>query len=201
MKIAAVFFADGFEEIEGLSPVDYLRRGGINVITVGIPTNSKTDQMNLSKRQIVTGARGVQIITDTTLDEYLKDYNEKLPDCIVCPGGAVGAVNLSETTELLAHIEKCFAAGKLTTAICASPAVVFGKTSILKNKNWTCYPGMEREAKEEFLSGYSNKPFITDGNIVTGRGPGASEQFSMELVKILAGGEVAAKVHDSSQQR
>ncbi len=191
---AAVFFADGFEDIEALSPVDYLRRGGIEVTTVGVKGKPFNSSM------IVTSSHNVPVITDTTLDAYLADLKE-LPDCVVCPGGGLGAENLGNTPALLSLLEKCFDAGKLTAALCASPAVVLGKTKILAGKNWTCYPTMEGNAKPEYLSGYSNKTFITDKNLVTGRGPGASEEFAMELVKILAGPEVYKKVHDSSQQR
>ncbi|MCQ2587816.1 MAG: DJ-1/PfpI family protein [Treponema sp.] len=194
-KTAAVFFADGFEEIEGLSPVDYLRRAGVEVTTVGVVGKSFNDTM------IVTSSHKIPIITDTTLDVYLAEHKDNLPDCVVCPGGSVGADNLAATPDLLAFLEKCFDAGKLTSAICASPAVVFGKTKITAGKKWTCYPGMETCAKEEYLSKYENNVFVTDGNVVTGRGPGASEQFAMELVRILAGSEVYKKVHDSSQQR
>ena len=52
MKTAAVFFADGFEEIEGLSPVDYLRRAGVEVTTVGVKGNDG------SNRQTGGGASG-----------------------------------------------------------------------------------------------------------------------------------------------
>ena len=36
MAKVAVFLADGFEEIEALTPVDILRRGGVDVTTVSI---------------------------------------------------------------------------------------------------------------------------------------------------------------------
>jgi 4-methyl-5(b-hydroxyethyl)-thiazole monophosphate biosynthesis len=129
---AAVFFADGFEDIEALSPVDYMRRAGIEVITVGVKGKPFNDTM------IVTSSHKVPMIMDTTLDAFLKDYADKLPDCVVCPGGGLGAQNLSENAQLLDFLEKCNASGKLVAALCASPAVVLGKTNILKNKKWTC---------------------------------------------------------------
>ena len=195
MKTAAVFFADGFEDIEALSPVDYMRRAGIEVITVGVKGMPFNDTM------IVTSSHKVPMIMDMSLQTFMSEYGDNLPDCIVCPGGGVGAINLSENPQLLDYIEKCNKAGKLVTAICASPAVVFGKTDVLQGKKWTCYPGMENEAKAEYAGGYSNQVFITDENIVTSRGPGASEQFAMELVRILAGQETYQKIHDGSQQR
>ncbi|MBP5519294.1 MAG: DJ-1/PfpI family protein [Treponema sp.] len=195
MKTAAVFFADGFEDIEALSPVDYLRRAKVEVITVGVKGKAFNDTM------IVTSSHNVQMVMDMTLDSYLQKFGNSIPDCVVCPGGARGAVNLSECTTLLTHLEKAWSEGRLVAAICASPAVVLGKTNIPAGKKWTCYPGMEGESKAEYKSGYSNKVFVTDGNLVTSRGPGAAEEFSMELVRILAGDEVYQKVHDSSQQR
>lgn len=194
MKIA-VFFADGFEDVEALSPVDYLRRAKLDVVTVGVKGIPFNDTM------IVTSSHNVPVITDMTIDTYLKEYGNDLPDCVVCPGGMSGATNLAANGGLLAHLEKCFDDGKIVSALCASPAVVLGKTKIPAGKKWTCYPGMENESNPAYLAGYSNEIFITDGNLVTGRGPGASEQFSMELVKMLAGQETAAAIHKASQQR
>ncbi len=192
---AAVFFADGFEDIEALSPVDYMRRAGIEVVTVGVKG------VPFNKTMIVTSSHKVPMIMDITLADFLKEYGDNLPDCVCCPGGGLGAQNLSENNELLAYLEKCNKAGKLVSAICASPAVVLGKTDILKDKKWTCYPEMQDNAKPEYLGGYSNEVFITDGNLVTSRGPGASEQFAMELVRILAGQDVHDKIHAGAQQR
>lgn len=188
MKTAAVFFADGFEQIEGLSPVDFLKRAGVDVTTVGVKGKSFEDKM------IVTSSHQVPIITDTTLDAFLDAMNGEVPDCVVCPGGAVGAENLGACEKLLSFLEKCFKKGVLTCAICASPAVVFGKTNILDGKKWTCYPNMEGCAKSEFVSGYIDDVFVVDENVVTARGPGASEQFSMQIVKMLCGGEVFEKI-------
>ena len=128
---AAVFFADGFEDIEALSPVDYMRRAGIEVVTVGVKGVPYNNTM------IVTSSHKVPMIMDITLTDFLAQYGDALPDCVCCPGGSVGADNLSENTQLLAYLEKCNKAGKLVSAICASPAVVLGKTDILKNKKWS----------------------------------------------------------------
>ena len=192
---AAVFFADGFEDVEALSPVDYMRRAGIEVVTVGVKGTP------FNKTMIVTSSHKVPMIMDMSLADFFAEYGENLPDCVCCPGGSVGAQNLSENAQLLAYLEKCNKAGKLVSAICASPAVVLGKTDVLKGKKWTCYPEMQDNAKPEYLDGYSNQVFITDGNLVTSRGPGASEQFAMELVRILAGQEVHDKIHAGAQQR
>ena len=195
MKQAAVFLADGFEEIEALSPVDYLRRANVEVFTVAVPSPTMND------KYIVTSSHKVPVIADLTLEEYLNDCGNALPDCVICPGGSVGATNLSNCTELLNHLEKAWDNNKLVAAICASPAVVLGKTKIPEDKKWTCYPGMQTESKETYVPNYINEVVVTDGNLVTSRGPGASEQFAMELVKILTGEEIYNKIHSGAQQR
>ncbi len=193
----AVFFADGYEEIEALTPVDYLRRAGIDVITVGVKGMPFNDSM------IVTSSHNIPIVMDMSFDSYIQKYDNEnaFPDCVVCPGGGMGAENLASNEKLLAHLEKVYNNGKMVAAICASPAVVLGKTSILKDKKWTCYPEMETEAAPEYLNGYENKVFITDGNLVTSRGPGSSEEFAMELVRLLVGENVAQQIRIGTQQR
>lgn len=195
MKTAAVFLADGFEEVEALTPVDYLRRAGVEVITVAIPSP------DAQKENIVTGSHKVPVIADTSLKEYLSKYGKSLPDLVFCPGGGKGAENLSNCTELLEHLEKCFDNGKYVSAICASPAVVLGKTKIPDGKRWTCYPGMSTESSEAYQIKYEDKPFITDGTLITSRAAGAAEEFSIELIRLLCGSDAAKKIHDGTVQR
>lgn len=193
MKTAAIFFADGFEDIEALSPVDYLRRAGIEVTTVGVKGTPFNDTL------IVTSSHKVPMIMDTTLENFLA--KKIIPDCVICPGGGKGAENLAANKELLAFLENAFDNNKLVGAICASPAVVLGKTKILADKKWTCYPDMEGNAKPEYLNGYRDEVFVTDKNVVTSRGAGASEQFAMEVVKLLCGEETAEKIRKGTCQR
>ena len=166
MKTAAVFFADGFEEIEALCPVDFLRRAGIKVLTVGVKGKKEGNLF------ITTSSHDVPIVMDMTFEEYLKNYSSII-DCVICPGGSVGAENLAGNKTLISHLQESWQNGKIVAAICASPAVVLGQTEILTGKKWTCYPDMESTAKPEFLSGYKNETFIEDGNLITARGPGA----------------------------
>lgn len=195
MSTIAVFLADGFEEVEALTPVDYLRRAGAEVITVGVVGKV------FEKTLIVNGSHNIPVIADISFDEYLEKYGKTLPDAVFCPGGLKGSNNLAATEKLLKHIEDCNAAGKLVSAICAAPSLVLGKTNVMKGKKWTCYPGMAEDSNKEYVPDYSDEVFITDGNIVTGRGAGAAEQFAMELVRILQGADTAKKVHDGTVQR
>lgn len=201
MKVA-VFLADGFEEIEALTVVDYLRRANVEVATVAVSDGSG---------DVVSGSHGIKVIADISLGEYIKSLGEALPDAVYAPGGMPGAANLAASDTLLELFKRCFAAKKIVAALCAAPVVTVAKTGILRDKKFTCYPGMEDDMAKyagadcasltEGSVHVKDVPFVTDGNLVTGRGPGCAEQFAMELVRILCGNDVAKKVHDLSVQR
>lgn len=190
MKKIVTLLANGFEEIEALTPIDYLRRAEAEVTVAATGTSSRT----------VEGSHAISVIADITLDDYLSSLKE-LPDAIVIPGGMPGAKNISECRAAMSFLSQMFQSGRLITAICASPAVVLGKTEILKNKKWTCYPGMEKELPVELRKNHQECPAVADGNLITGRGPGAAEQFSMEIVSALFGEEAKEKIMNASVQR
>ena len=81
MKKVCVLLADGFEEIEGLTVVDLLRRAKIYVDTVSIMDD-----------YIVHGAHGINVQTEDLFDEV--DFEEF--DMVVLPGGMPGTLNLKE---------------------------------------------------------------------------------------------------------
>lgn len=208
MSKVAVFLSKGFEEIEAFTSVDYLRRAGVEVVTVSVPSVDSTEISS-----VVDGSHGITVITDQVLKDFSNEIEETLPDAIYFPGGLPGATNLAACDYLIDLIQLMQESGKLVAAMCASPAVVLSKSGILKNRKWTCYPKMNEnlaeycgsaEKAKELTSGSTiieNVPFVYDNNLLTGRGPGTAEQFAMEFVRILAGEEVAKKVHDASCQR
>lgn len=210
MKNALVFLADGFEEIEALTPVDYLRRSHqVEVTTVAVPSPTMNDPY------IVIGSHNIPVIADMNFDEFKANFtaDSDLPDLVFFPGGMTGSANLAANAVLTAYIKKCSAAGKFVSAICAAPAVVLAKTGVLKGKNWTCYPEMEKNVEQycekeasvsDVMEGSvhcSDKPFVTDGNVITSRGAGAAEQFAMELVRLLTDSETAEKIRVGTVQR
>ena len=116
-----VHLATGFEELEALSPVDVLRRGGVDVKTVSV-TGEKT----------VVGSHGIPVTADLLFSEA--DYENC--EMIVLPGGLPGATNLGAHEGLCGKIREFFSAGKYTAAICAAP-MVFGALGILEGKKAT----------------------------------------------------------------
>ncbi len=126
-KKVYIFLADGFEEVEALTPVDVLRRADINVTTVSI-SNDLT----------VTGAHHISILADVLFTDL--DFSDA--DMLVLPGGLTGTHNLNDHKELIDLLLDFSAKGKLIGAICAAP-LILGQQKLLENKNATCYPGFE----------------------------------------------------------
>jgi len=175
MAKVSIFFADGFEEVEGLTVVDLLRRAKIEITVVSITGN-----------QFVTGSHQITIKTDALFEEKIFDEE----DMLVLPGGMPGTRNLSAHEGLDKLLKNFHAKGKKLSAICAAPSVL-GEKGLLKGKNATCYPGYEAA-----LIGATVKDTaaVTDGNIITSKGMGTSIDFSLALIKDLVGEAEASKI-------
>jgi 4-methyl-5(b-hydroxyethyl)-thiazole monophosphate biosynthesis len=184
-KKAIVLLAGGFEEVEAITPVDYLRRSGIEVTTAAIGGNLT-----------VKGARGVPVNADTTLGELAKQGKAAAAswDAVILPGGMPGATNLAASQETGALVGEMAAAGKWVCAICASPAVVLAPLGVLSGKRFTCYPGMEAQVRD---GKWSAGPVVIDGNIITSRGAGTAGAFAVAIIGKLAGDAEAKKVAES----
>ena len=175
-----LFLADGFEEIEALTQVDYLRRAGVDVVTVGL------------NGEYACGTRKIIVKADTVLEKV--DYTSDV-EMVILPGGLGGMNAMKSNEKVCSIVKKAESDGKYVTAICASPTI-FAHLDMVKGKKCVCYPGMEDEL---IAAGgiYVNEPVVTDGKIITARAAGASEEFSFELIKVLKGEEVAENVRKS----
>ena len=176
-KKVLVILADGFEEIEAITPIDVLKRAGLDVILAGL--SSKT----------VSGSHGIKIETDILLNDY-KD----LPDAIVLPGGLPGAKNLAESPKVAELVKKMNQAKKIVGAICAAPALVLAPIGILNGKKATCYPGFEKNFSSQV--DFSRERVIVDGHIITSRGPGSALEFALQLAETLVGREKAESLSE-----
>lgn len=161
---AAIFLAAGFEEIEAISIIDVLRRGGVDVNVI-----------SCSGMEDVSGAHGIVVKSDDLF--FMIDYSEY--DLFILPGGMPGTTNLAKHEGLCNLLKEEYDKGKKIGAICAAPSVL-GQIGILEGKMATCYPGFE-----EHLIGakFLDQDIVSDGNIITGRGPGVSIKFGLELLK------------------
>ncbi|OGS92132.1 MAG: 4-methyl-5(B-hydroxyethyl)-thiazole monophosphate biosynthesis protein [Gallionellales bacterium GWA2_60_18] len=167
MKNALILFADGSEELEAVTVINILRRGGVTVTVAGLHAGP------------LRGSRGTVLLPDTTLDEALAhDY-----DMVVLPGGQPGTGHLKSDARVLDLVHRMNEAGKQVAAICAAPSVL-AVVGLLDGKRATCYPGS--------LDGFRNvqvetRAVVEDGNIITSRGPGTAMDFALTLLERLAG--------------
>lgn len=169
-----LFMADGFEEVEGLTVVDLVRRAGIELKTVSI----------MGKIE-VTGAHGIEVKADC-LFEDMKEPAEML----ILPGGVPGTPNLKAHKGLQQLICKSAEQGIYLAAICAAPTV-YGELGLLKGKKATCYPGLENGLLGAEVV-YDN--VAADGNFITSRGVGTAIDFSLKLVELLKNKAEADKI-------
>lgn len=169
-----VFLANGFEEVEALTPVDYLRRCEVDVKTVGI------------QGKMVRGSHGITVLADLTFyDVELENL-----EMIVLPGGLPGTTNLEKSKRVQAMIDHCVEHGIPVAAICAAPSIL-GHKGLLAGKRATCAEGFEEELKG---AEYTGAPVEVDGNFITARGAGAANQFAFALVERLCSKERAELV-------
>lgn len=178
MAKICVFTADGFEEIEGLTVVDLLRRAGAEVLMVSV-----------GEGLTVKGAHNIELKADVLFDDAC--YEDA--DILVLPGGMPGTLNLRNHQKLCVLLEKFAAKDKKIAAICAAP-MVLGELGLLKGKRATCYPGFEDKLIEAEVC---TERVVRDGNIITSRGLGTAIPFALELISQLYGKEKAEEIKKS----
>lgn len=175
MKKAFVFLADGFEDVEAITPIDFLRRAGVDVTVVGVTGRT------------VVSSHHVPVVCDRTLPEMT---SSALPDLVVLPGGGKGSENLATSGDLKKLVTAMMQEKRLVGAICAAPAVVLGGWGLLEGRRYTCFPGTEKGLRVKPLE----RRVVTDDNLITARAAGTAEEFSLELIRLLCGDEAMEKV-------
>lgn len=191
MKKIFLFIADGFEEVEAVTPLDYLRRCGADLTLVGVGA------------KVIRSSRGLTVTCDITLSELIgegaeaKINTERLAvdtALAILPGGLPNSRTLSKNTELRFLITEIVRHGGLVAAICAAPALALGRWGLLEGKQFTCYPGMgadlpTRPVKEARI--------MRDGQFITACGAGAAEEFAFALVEALYGEKKLTELRNS----
>ncbi len=172
-----VFLADGFEEIEALTPVDFLRRCELPVCTVGV-TGAQ-----------VKGSHGIVVKADCLPEEI----NPQDAQMIILPGGMPGTLNLEKSQAVQDMISYCVENEIPIGAICAAPSIL-GHRGLLEGKRATCFSGFESELLGANVTG---APVEVDGMFVTSRGAGVANTFAFALAALLLGEARAQTLKDS----
>ena len=171
----AVFFAEGFEEIEALTVVDLARRAGI-----------ETWMVSVGEEKEVTSSHGITV----SMDKVFSEVDFKEVDMIVLPGGMPGTLNLEKCVPLMEEVRKFNQEGKRISAICAAPTI-FGHLGILKGRKACCYPGMENELEGAEVIYES---IALSDHILTSRGMGTAMDFGLKIVSLIKSEEEAANL-------
>ena len=166
--------ADGVEELEAVTIIDVLRRGGIEVVSAAIGTELT-----------VHGSRGVAVLADALWDSLDIDSF----DAITLPGGGKGTENLAADERVIQTLQEFDEAGKFVTAICAAPTVL-AYAGVLRGRRATCYPSCAAALGES----YDEVPVIADGNLITSQGPGTAMLFALVLLRHFVNGDTARAV-------
>lgn len=172
------FLANGFEDIEGLAPVDILRRGGVDIKTVSI-----------TGTEFVETAHGVTVKADLRFED-ISDFSDA--DMMLLPGGIPGATNLRDHEGVCRALSRHHQEGKRIGAICAAP-LVLGALGILEGRRATCYPGFEK-----FMTGaeYTADLVTIDGPVITGEGPAATLPYAYKILEMFIGEERTTTIKD-----
>jgi len=173
MASVLVPLAQGCEELEAVTVVDLLRRAGIEVITAGLD------------EQPVKASRGMTLLPDMTLDKALERASEQAFDMVVLPGGLPGADHLRDDARIIELLKTMAASDRYTAAICAAPRVL-ARAGLLDGKRATSYPGA---LDTDVIPGieYLETAVVTDGRVITSRGPGTAMDFALTLIETLVG--------------
>ena len=167
MKILVILPKEGFEEVEAVTTIDYLRRAEIEVTTVALHDDA-----------MVMGSHNIPIKADLLWKDIdFDDYQG-----IILPGGLPGAEILRDHEGLMKTLKKYDGEEKLIAAICAAP-IALGNAGVLENRKYTCYPGVEKMIKH---GEYTGEKAIRDGHVITGKGPALAINFALEIVEYLA---------------
>lgn len=180
MPKVVVPIAEGFEEIEAVSMIDVMRRGGIEVVVAALDND-----------MLVKGANGITLQAESNISTISSDSI----DMIALPGGWEGTHTLAKDENVQRLLREMDAKGKNIGAICAAPFAL-KSAGVLKEK-YTCYPSVEEDIKQD---GYLSDKYkvVKSSNVITSRGPGTAICFALAIIKELMGEEIAQNVKEGT---
>ncbi len=176
-----LFLANGFEEVEALTPLDLLRRAGLSVTTVGVGGGD-----------LIVGAHGIAVQPDIP-DTMFRDAH---PEMVILPGGMPGARHLDDSKTVDAALRAAVASNAYLAAICAAP-MILGKRGYLDGKHAVCFPGFEEHLRGAILPDSPRVRVVTDGKIITAAGMGVALEFGLALVEALQGLDAATALRQA----
>ncbi|RPA60470.1 DJ-1/PfpI family protein [Aerococcus agrisoli] len=175
-----ILLGEGYEEVEAITVIDYLRRADIPVDIVSINEGLST-----------LGDHGIEIMADKMLD----DIDVDAYDMVITPGGRPGAEKLAGDKRVTDLIAKQYDNQKYIASICASP-IVLNAAGIAGDLDGTNYPGFEDRVNYKHF--HEDITFYdADHKVLTSRGPATAVYFALDIIKLLKGEAAAEKIADA----
>ena len=178
MPRVLVPLAEGFEEIEAVSIVDVLRRGGVEVVLAG-----------LAGAGVVRGSHGIAVVADVGLAAVQQERF----DLLILPGGEPGVTHLGEDATLRALVQRRARAGQPLAAICAAPRLL-ARDSLLRGLAATSHPSVAAQVRAGGAVYDDTQPVVRDAHILTSRGPGTALEFALAALTGLGLGDRALEL-------
>ena len=168
-KVLMVLASSEFRDIEYIVPRAFFEQNGFEVKTA----SSTSDSLGRFAYKVVN-------------DFLLKDVDTSAFDglCFVGGSGSLQYIEDDIAKDLTLQFLK---EGKIVGAICAAPRN-FLHWGILKDKNATGHNWdnqFEAICTENGAVFIPDKAVVVDGNILTGNGPEASEEFALKFIAML----------------
>lgn len=176
MAAVLAILAEGFEEIEALTPIDLLRRAGVEVVAAA-----------LAEGIHVTGRSGITVHADTTLTVV----EARAFDCVFLPGGP-GVKHLRADARVRERVLRQHAAGGWLAAICAAPTVLHD-AALLGGRRYTAHFSVAQELPAIL----AEERVVVDGPIITSRGAGTALDFGLLLIEKLCSPAKAREIAQS----
>jgi 4-methyl-5(b-hydroxyethyl)-thiazole monophosphate biosynthesis len=190
MPTVLAILAEGFEEIEAVTPIDLLRRAGAEVTVASLGSDRR-----------VTGRNRLTLQADTTLSELElpSGSSEKAGaaaaprdfDCLFLPGGP-GVRHLRADPRVRSFVLHQHASGRWIAAICAAPTVLHD-AGLLGGRRYTAHFSVAAELPNILAA----ERVVADGHILTSRGAGTSLDFGLLLVAMLFSTEKSDEIANS----
>jgi protein deglycase len=176
MPTVLTILAEGFEEVEAITPIDLLRRAGAEVTLASVGDGIH-----------VTGRSGVTMHADMMLSMVeTKDF-----DCVFLPGGP-GVKHLRSDPRVRSIILRQAKSHRWLAAICAAPTVL-NDAGLLTGRRYTAHFSVASELPAIL----TDQRVVVDDHLLTSRGAGTALDFGLLLVEKLFSAEHAAQVSRS----
>jgi DJ-1 family protein len=175
---ALVFLAPGFEEIEGITVIDILRRAEIDTVVAGLAPNP------------IIAARQTRHLADVLLAEVdpMREF-----EIIILPGGAEGARHLAESRLVEEWLVRQRERNQWVAAICAAPAALLAHGWLKPEEKIISHPAVQPQFPIGQIQ--AAERVVVDGKLITSLAAGSALEFAFEIVHRLRGADAINRIN------